>query len=295
MTRLRADALLLLVAVIWGTAFVFQKVGNAAMPPLWFVAVRFFISALMLAGPAFLESRRAAMPLSRTSLGIAAAIGLCLGFGACLQQTALVTATATNAGFLTALYVVLVPWTTWLLTRGPIRRMIVVVSLVAMAGAYLLGAHGELSTWTQGDTLLIVSDFAWALSISLVAIFMAAANRPYFLAFVQFTITAFIALGAALVVEGPVVSGIGAALPALLYTAVISGGIAYTLQLMAQRHTPAPEAALIMSLESVFAAIAGALWLGERLTVLAALGCALILLAVVAVEVGPALLRGRAR
>ena len=295
MTRLRADAILLFVAVIWGSAFVFQKAGTETMTPLWFVAVRFAISALALAGPAFIEMRRAAQPLSRTSLGIAAALGMCLAVGACLQQSALVTATATNAGFLTALYVVLVPLTSWLLTRQPIRRVIVLASVIAVAGAYLLGAHGNLNSWTVGDTLLIVSDIAWAFAISLAAVYMARANRPYFMAFVQFAVTAVMGLGAALVLEGTAVPNPLPALPALLYTAIFSGAIAYTLQLVAQRHTTAPEAALIMSLESVFAALAAALWFGERLTALGILGCALILFAVVAVEIGPSLIAGRGR
>ncbi len=293
MTRLRADALLLLIAVIWGTAFVFQKAGNADMTPLWFVAVRFAISATALAGPALVERRRATQPLSRASLGIAAALGACLAVGACLQQTALVTATATNAGFLTALYVVLVPFTSWLLTRQRIRRTIVLASLMAVAGAYLLGAHGALASWTVGDTLLIVSDIAWAFAISLASIFMMRANRPYFMAFVQFAITAVVGLVAALVLEGTTVPNPLPALAALFYTAILSGAIAYTLQLVAQRHTTAPEAALIMSLESVFAAVAAAIWFGERLTPLGVLGCVLILLAVVAVEVGPLVLGKR--
>ena len=287
MSRLRADVILLVVAVIWGTAFVFQKVGNAAMPPLWFVAVRFAISTLALAGPALVESRRATQPLSRASWGIAAALGLCLAIGACLQQSALVTATATNAGFLTALYVVLVPLTSWLMTRQRIRRIIIFAGLVAVAGAYLLGAHGRLNSWTVGDTMLIVSDVFWAFAISLASIFMVRANRPYFMAFLQFAVTAAIALGAALTLEGTTIPDTSAALPALFYTAVMSGAVAYTLQLIAQRHTTAPEAALIMSLESVVAAIAAALWFGERLTSLGALGCVLIFLAVVAVEVRP--------
>lgn len=293
MTRLRADALLLFVAVIWGTAFVAQKAGNDAMSPLWFVAVRFAISAVVLA-PFALWERRKAVPLDRTALNQAAAIGLCMAVGACLQQVALVTASATNGGFLTALYVVLVPFTTWLLTHDRIRPIILLASLVSVAGAYLLGAHGALTGWGVGDTLLVVSDVAWAFAISLVPLFLARASRPYFLAFLQFTMTGAIAALAAVVFEGPL-AGVTEALPSLLYAAVISGGIAYTAAIIAQAYTPAPEAALIMSLESIFAAVAGALLLGERLTVLAGLGAALILLAVVIVELRPATGRSPAR
>lgn len=285
MTRLRADALLLMVAVIWGTAFVAQKTGNDAMSPLWFVAVRFAVSAAILAPFAVWESRKAAT-FDRSALKQAFAIGLCMAVGACLQQIALVTASATNGGFLTALYVVLVPFTTWLLTRGRIRPIILLASLLSVAGAYLLGAHGALVGWAVGDTLLLVSDVAWAFAISLVPLFLARARRPFFLAFLQFTMTGAIAGVAAVAFEGPL-DGIAEALPSLLYAAVISGGIAYTAAIIAQGYTPAPEAALIMSLESIFAAVAGALLLGERLTMLAGVGCLLILLAVVVVELRP--------
>jgi drug/metabolite transporter (DMT)-like permease len=288
MTRLRADALLLFVAVIWGAAFVAQKIGNETLPPLWFVALRFSISAIVLAIPAYLESRCDATPMDQKTFWIAVVIGVSFAVGACLQQTALVTSSATNGGFLTALYVVLVPLTTWLFARQSVRPVVLLAGAIAMGGAYLLGAHGEFKTWSTGDTLLIVSDFAWATGISLIAVFLARANRPLLLNFGNLSITAVVALTAAFVIEGPLPQeAVNAALPALLYTAVLSGGLGFSLQIIAQRYTPAPEAALIMSLESVFAAIAGALWLGEQLTPLAALGCALILLGVVIAEIRP--------
>lgn len=286
MTRLRADALLLFVAVIWGAAFVAQKIGNETLPPLWFVALRFSISAVVLAIPAYFESRRETAPMDRGTRGIAVVIGLSFAVGACLQQKALVTSSATNGGFLTALYVVLVPFTTWMFARQSVRPVVVLAGLIAIGGTYLLGAHGELKTWSTGDTLLIISDFAWATGISLISVFLERANRPLLLNFTNLSTTAVVALIAAFVFEGPLPQGVVAGvLPALLYTAVISGSLAFSLQIIAQRYTPAPEAALIMSLESVFAAIAGALWLGERLTPLAAQGCALILLGVVIAEI----------
>ena len=289
MTRLRADGLLLLTAMIWGMAFIAQKTGNETMPPIAFVAMRFLLSAVVLAPFAFLESKRAPTPLNRGQLLLALAVGLCLFVGGTLQQVAMVTASATHGGFLTSLYVVLVPFSTWILTRERIRPIVLIACVLSITGAYLLTSGGLHGGWSMGDTLLVVSDFAWAFWISLIAIFQRHVQRPHFLAFSQFVITAAVAIPLSLIFESTSWEGLQAALPELLFTSIISGGLAFTIQIMAQSHTPPAEAALIMSLESVFAAIAGALIFGERLTPIALTGCALILAGVMAAEVIPAL------
>ena len=293
MTRLRADALLLLTAAIWGTAFVAQKAANATMGPIAFVGARFLIAALMLLPLVFYEAKKASAPLTVRDFAIAAMIGLCLLAASILQQIALVTTTATNAGFLTALYVVLVPITTWLLTRERVRPFVIVACVMSVSGAWLLTANGPFKTWTAGDAMLVASDVIWAFWITLIAIFQKRAERPFFLSFAQFGITAILALGGGFIFEGAAQSDLEAALPAILYTGIISGGLAFTLQILAQRHTPPAEAAVIMSLESVFAAIAGAIWLAERLTPLAMAGCGLIFCGVIVAEAGPALWRSR--
>jgi drug/metabolite transporter (DMT)-like permease len=292
MNRLAADGLLLLTAAIWGTAFVAQKAANATMGPITFVGARFLLSALLVLPLAVWESRRAPQPLARRELRLAGSIGICLFLGSVLQQTALVTTTATNGGFLTALYVVLVPFTTWLLTGERVRKAVGIACLVSIAGAWLLSARNGLQGIVLGDALLLLSDIPWAVGISLVAVFLGRAPRPFFLACAQYAVTAALGLAAGLALEPVAWDGVAAALPALLYAGLISGGIAFTLQVVAQRHTPAPEAALIMSLESVAAAVAGGLALGERLSAGALAGCGLILLGVAIAEVGPLLRPG---
>jgi drug/metabolite transporter (DMT)-like permease len=139
--------------------------------------------------------------------------------------------------------------------------------------------------------LVVGADLCWAVAIVVISMFLQRTHRPFFLSFVQYGVTAVLGLAAGLLFEPVAVPGIVSATPAILYAGLLSGGVAYTLQIVAQKHTPAAEAALIMSLESVFAALAGAVLLRERLAPLATLGCALILLGVVVVEVGPALMR----
>lgn len=291
MNRLRADLLLLLTAFIWGTAFVAQKDANQSMGPITFVGARFLLSALALLPLVAYEARRAAAPLARLDWLQAGLVGLCLFAGACLQQVGLLTTTATNAGFLTALYVVIVPFMLWTLTRRRPRLLVLAACGVSILGAWLLADDGTARHWSLGDVLVTLADFAWALAIVVIGLFLERSHRPFFLSFAQYAITAVLALAAGLLLEPFRTDGVGAALPAILYAGLLSGGVAYTLQIVAQKHTPPAEAALIMCLESVFAALAGAAMLHERLTGSAALGCALILLGVVMVEAGPALLR----
>lgn len=295
MNRLRADLLLLLTAFIWGTAFVAQKYANGSMPPITFVGARFLLSALALIPLALYEARRQTAPLSRKDWLQTGVIGLCLFAGSCLQQVGLVTTSATNAGFLTALYVVIVPFMVWLLTRQRPRLLVLAACAISIAGAWLLADNGQAKHWVLGDVLVLVSDLAWALAITMIGIFMQRTHRPFFLSFAQYAITAVLALALGAIFEPLSPPGVIAALPAVLYAGLLSGAVAYTLGIIAQKHTPAAEAALIMCLESVFAAIAGAVMLHERLTPLATAGCALILLGVVLVETGPMLLRNLKR
>lgn len=296
MTRLRADLMLLLAAFIWGAAFVAQKQGNESIGPFAFVGLRFLLSALAMAPLAIFEGLRSdGAPMGMANLRLAGVIGLCLFAGTTLQQFALLTTTTANAGFLSALYVVMVPAILWALTGARPRPVILIAAILSVAGSWLLTAHGQMRQWTAGDGLTVLADVAWAAGICLVPIFLSRAPRPIFLAFAQYGVTATLGLIASAWLEPLSAQGVTAALPSLLFAGLCSGGVAYTLQIVAQRHTPPAEAALIMSLESVFAAIAGAVLLSERLTGPAILGCALILLGVVAAEAGPAARNHRLR
>ena len=293
MTRLRADALLLFTAMIWGTAFIAQKIGNESMGPMAFVAARFLLSAAMLLPFALYEKKRQTEPLTRRDYAIVIAVGLLLFAGGSLQQIAMMTASATHGGFLTALYIVIVPFASWIMTRERVRPLVVAACVASITGAWLLTYRGEQGSWQTSDIFLVVSDFAWAFWIVLIGLFLKTAQRPFFLAFMQFAITGVVALPLSLIFEHTTLSGLQTALPALLFTGIISGGFAFTLQIFAQKHTPPAEAALIMSLESVFAALAGAWLLGERLGYLAMIGCAMILAGAIVAEVVPTLMRGR--
>jgi drug/metabolite transporter (DMT)-like permease len=298
LSRFRADLLLLLAALIWGTAFVAQKAGLGALGPFLFIAGRFAMSALLLAPMVYREARSGAKLRQRDWL-LAAGIGVVLCAGASIQQLGLLTTTVTNAGFITSLYIAFVPFVAWLILRTRVRPMVLVAVVVSLLGAWLLAGHGQevggqAAHLSVGDFLILVSALMYALHIVLLPLFMTSVHRPFFLAFAQYAVTALIAGSIGFAAEPVSWQVAHEALPAMLYTGLVSGGIGYTLQIVAQRYTPATEAALIMSLESVFAAIAGTLLLGERLTLPAALGCGLIMSGVVMIEIIPVLARRRA-
>ena len=290
MTRLKADLLILLAAMIWGTAFVAQKAGLGGMGPLTFIGGRFAMSSLLLM-PLMVREAASASPLRRGEWLLAGAIGAIMCAGAIIQQIGLITTTVTNAGFITTLYIGFVPFVAWTILRTRIRPLVLAAVAVSLLGAWLLAGNGTTGSLKIGDLLILGSAVIFSIHIVLVSLFLKIVHRPFFLAFSQYAITALIA-GSVGVAREPISGAlIGTALPALLYTGLLSGGVGFTLQIVAQRYTPATEAALIMSLESVFAAIAGAMLLGDRLTLVATAGCGLILSGVVMIEVIPALSR----
>ena len=291
MTRLRADVALVATAFLWGLAFIAQKESEGVVPPICFVAARFALSALALAPFAFFETRRSLTPLDAKAWKLAVGIALTLFIGSVLQQVGLATTTATNGGFLTACYVVLTPLAVWLLTGRAPRPVVAFACALSMIGAWLLASGGgPAQPMTLGDGLILLSDIAWALGIAATPMFLLRRHRPFTLAFLQYFVCTVLATAAALAFETPHAADFVAAAIPLLYAGLISGAVAFTLQIVAQHYAPASEAALMLSLESVFSALAAAILLGERLTAAATAGCALVLASVLVVEVGPTLL-----
>jgi drug/metabolite transporter (DMT)-like permease len=286
MSRLAADGLLLITAFLWGVTFVAQKYAAATVPAFAFVAARFAVSAAALAPFALWEFRRKPHPPRRDEWRLALAIGLTLFFGTTLQQAGIETTSATNAGFLTACYVVLTPLVVWTLTGARPRAIILGAGFVSLVGAWLLASGGPLGAPNFGDALVLLADFAWATGIALTPIFLARSGRPLLLAFVQYAVCAGLAAVCSALFESTPQGALLASAPTILFAGVVSGAIAYTIQIFAQARTPPAEAALILALEGVFAAFAGALLLDERLTAVSALGCVLILAGAVAVEIG---------
>lgn len=283
MNRFRADLLLLLNAVIWGSSFVAQKTANDFIGPITFIAARYVVSALLLAPFALYETRKNP-GLNGVDFTYATAISVILFLSMSLQQIGLMSTSATNAGFLTALYVVGVPFVSWAFTRRRPDSRHLVACFVSAFGAWLLATNGTAQPIGFGDVQIIASTLGWSLWIVLVSLYMTRADRPFFLAFAQYALTAAAAASISFVAEKPTMDAILDCIHPILYAGVLSGALATTLQAIAQKYTPATDAALIISLESVFAAVAGAFFLRESLSATAIVGCVLILAAVLLVE-----------
>jgi drug/metabolite transporter (DMT)-like permease len=200
--------------------------------------------------------------------------GAILFVGASLQQTGIVYTTAGKAGFITGLYVIIVPVLGLFLKRRPGYRTWLGAG-VAVTGLYLLSVAGRL-TISRGDVLVLISAFAWAAHVIVIGRLSPRMDNIA-LACLQFATCSVLSLAGALVTEVLALEALVRALVPILYAGLLSTGVAYTLQVVAQRRVPAPDAAIIMSLEAVFAGVGGWLILSETLPFRGLVGCGLML------------------
>ncbi len=283
---LRADALLLLTALIWGSGFVAQRLGLDSIGPMLYNGLRFGLGALAILPLAFAPDRRPhADPLTpRQLLAGGFAAGVLLFAGASLQQVGLLYTSVANAGFITGLYVIFVPlfgrflghhiaFGTWLGV------------LLAVLGMYFLSIQADF-TLAFGDALQLAGAVFWAAHV-LVLDHVAPRTHAVRLACLQFAVCATLCLVAAVAFEPIELAGIVAAAPAIAWGGLLSVAMGYTLQVVAQKDAIATHAAIILSLEAVFAALAGWLILGETLSGRAVFGCALMLAGMLVTQLLP--------
>lgn len=291
MPRPVAVLLLLICTMLWGFAFIAQKSAMAAMGPLTFSAVRYVIGALLVTPLALREYRRVRPrigPFSRRQVGYIVALSLAFFLGVWLQQHALITATVTNGGFLTALYVIFTPLVTFALMRTRPHPIVIVGAPLALIGIYLL-TGARFDRFTMGDAELVVCALCWAVQVALLGSLVKETEMPVTLSVITFYVTAILSVAGAFVLETPTLAGITAGWIEILYGAVFSTAVAFTLQAIGQQYVPPSNAAIVLSAESLFAALGGAVVLGERLPPLGYFGAALIFVSIVMVEAIPAL------
>jgi drug/metabolite transporter (DMT)-like permease len=288
MRVLRADALLLIVAIIWGVGFVIQRVAMESVGPMTFTGVRLLIGTLSML-PLLPLARRLApaefKPVSRRRLllGLTGA-GLAMAFGAVLQQAGLVYTTAGIAGFITGLYVVFVPlmglligyfvrWTTW------------VAVLVATIGLYLLSVQGQ-PTLNPGDGLVLLGSVAWAAQLLIIG-WLALRCDPVRIAIFQTCFAGLLTLAIAIPWEQPQFTAIVSIWPELLFSGVLAVGAAFLIQTIAQQEAPPAHAAVLLAMEAVFGAIAGWVFLSEYLSVVQIVGCVVMFVGIVVAQLRP--------
>lgn len=295
--KAKGNAALLLTAILWGTGFISQKLGNAVMPPITFNAVRQLMAAAVLTplvvhglrGSGYLDPSRSSVfeidtRRKRLLLG-----GLVCGFflmiGTATQQIGLLTVSAGKSGFISSVYIVFVPFFSVLLGyKVRLRSFICVV--MALFGFAVMSLRGGLGGATQGDWLTLISAAGFAAQIVAVNCFIDKDNAVV-LSQLQFLFGGLISLVIALTAEGPAPAAVLAGMPVLLYATFVPTAGGYTLQIVGQKYTDSSTAALLMSTEAIFAAVFGALILGEMMSAREIAGSIIIFIAVILGQTEP--------
>ena len=274
---MKADLLLLLTAAIWGFAFVAQRMGNAAMGPFTFNAIRFTLGAAVLIPFIIWQRKRGSSQKAKLPKRHILAIlltGVVLFVGASCQQVGLLGTTAGKAGFITGLYVILVPLLALLWGRRT-HPAHWIGAAFAVAGLYLLSVKQGFVISVY-DLIVLAGAFVWAGHVHLVARYAGEVGAVRLAAF-QFAICGLLSGGVAVTFETVTVANLVDGIWPLLYGGLLSVGLAYTLQVVAQRTADPSHAVVILSLEGAFAALGGWLILGEGLSYRDLAGCALML------------------
>ena len=304
MSRTLANILLLTAGAVWGMGFIVQQTAMEHIGPMLFIALRFLVGGLAVLPFAVSELKKAergsylaAVKTHKTGFFF---VGLAFFIGMASQQVGLIFTTVTNAGFLTALYVVMVPILMITVLRVAQPIFIWPACALALAGIYLLSG-GDLTTLNTGDLLIILCAVFWAAHVILTGRVGQSTGLPVTMATTQFFVTSAIAafcFGAAatfgLGESLPSWANFKQAIPEILYAGTIAGGLGFTLQAVGQRYTSESTAAVLISTESLFAALFGAWFLGERLGYYGYIGCALIFIAILVVELVPSLTKKKA-
>ena len=292
--KVLGNILLILTAFIWGTAFVGQRQGMEHMGPITFNACRMALAALTIGTVSFVLRKRDAQKQQdmsdqsgreyrkNTVIG-----GICCGFfltiAALFQQMGMVYTTAGKGGFITAMYILLVPVINWILFKRKSRPLVWIAVLMGIAGIYLLCVTEGL-TLEKGDALVMVCPFFFAGHILCCDYFVQRAN-PVELSAIQFFTVTVLSTIMAFIVENPTWQQVAEAVVPIVWLGVLSSGTGYTLQIIAQQWTDPTVASLLMSLEAVFAVMGGAVLLGERMSARELIGAAIMFAAIILAQI----------
>lgn len=278
MQRIKADGLLLLASVLWGSGFVAQRIAAESMGSFMFNAGRFLLGTVIVFAASGFKWRG-----NKSQFRGMALTGVLLFLASLFQQMGMKTTTAGNAGFITSLYVVIIPIVLMIFTKKKIQPVVWAAVGLAVLGALFLSTGGKFEP-APGDWLMLISAFFWAGQVLMVGHY-GRRSDPITFTVGEFVVAAGLNLVFALLFDAGNYHPLPEAWWSILYSAIVPVGIGFTLQVIGQRDAPTIHAAIIFSLEAVFAALAGYLFLDERLGAVQLLGGGLILLAIVLAQV----------
>jgi len=276
---------LLLTAFIWGVAFVAQSVGMDYIGPFTFNCVRSIIGGMVLIPPVLIMGRKnradkkaeEAKEYKKNTVIGGICCGICLCAASCFQQFGIMHTTVGKAGFITALYIIIVP-ILGIFMKKRVASVVWLSSALAVIGFYLLSISGQVSI-NKGDILVLICAVLFSVHI-LVIDYFSPKGDGVTISCIQF-ITCGIVCGILMFIfENPRIGDILSAYIPILYAGVMSCGVAYTLQIVGQKNMDPTVASLILSLESVFSALAGWMLLGQGLSRKELIGCSLVFVAV---------------
>ena len=274
--RLKADLLLFMVAIIWGTAFVAQGIAGQFGVAYLFNGVSFMLAALILIP--FTPKGARGTSITKDQWNWMLVAGVLLFIATAMQQVGLLYTKVANAGFLTSLYAVFTPFLLWIGFREKPHWLDAIAVVMAAVGAFFLSTAGRFEV-QRGDTLEVIGSIFWALHFVVIGKYASKFESISF-ASGHFFISGFINFICGLFAEDVSVLSALPLIGAILYRATLSIGIGYTLQVWGQKHTPPTDAALILGLEAVFAVIAGWIALNQTLLPVQIFGCVVIFVAV---------------
>ena len=293
--RLKGNLLLLITAFAWGSGFIARKLGNAAIPAITFNGLRQLGAAIVLM-PIMIYGLKNSGYLSKGCNSIkrfrfhryrvvvgGAVCGICMTLASTLQSMGLATVSAGKSGFITSMYVVITPLLAVLMGRKLEKKMYFCVT-AAVAGFCLLSLKGGLGSIHVGDWYLLGSAVAFAVQIMAINKYVDKDN-DLMLSVIQMAVCGILELLVAVPIEQPSFAQFSSCVPALTYSILIPSAIGYTCQVIGQKYADSTSAALILSLESVFSVLVGAIVLHERMMSRELLGCVLIFAAVVISQV----------
>lgn len=275
-------AFLVIAALIWGFAFAFQRVGMEHMGPFAYNGIRFALGAISLL-PIMIFQNKNLNKKNKINkkeyflYGIIA--GILIFLGSTLQQIGLIHTEAGKSGFITDLYIVIVPILGIVISKNKIKLNSLIGALVAAIGLYFLCVNEKFYI-SQSDFLTFASAFFFAFHILFID-YVSQKVNSLILAFLQYFTCAFISIAISLVIENTSIHSIITSAVPIIYGGVFSVGIAYTLQIIGQKGVEPTNASIILSLESVFAAVGGFLILNERLKEKAIVGCIVMFLGII--------------